>query len=160
MKIMLLSFLLVLTSGCGKNSSGQGLERSQNEVTDGKLEADYLKLLNNYRTSLGLRELRYLKNIEGVASEHSAYMASGPGRLGHRGWKERCRRLNIENQSRSCGEIVAAGQTSPQAVLEAWVNSPSHRRMIESPQFTHTGLGIRKNDRGRIYWTQLFVEIP
>lgn len=162
MKTLLIFSLLLGVISCGKNSSSSssspGPERERPEVTDETFEAEYIKLLNNYRVSLGLRKLVYVKRIEEVANEHSLYMAGGRGRFGHRGWKGRCSKLMQELHGESCSEIVAMGQTTPLDVLNAWLSSRTHRRMLENPQFTHTGLGIRKNGQGIHYWTQLLLE--
>jgi uncharacterized protein YkwD len=155
---------LILTSliSCGKKSSSTKPQKEvrEDEVVDdlSSFEKDYMKLLNNYRSSLGLKKLKYVKVIEEVALEHSTYMASGFGRFGHRGWKKRCQQLMNELQGTQCGEIVAMGQKTPQDVLYAWIQSPSHRKSIEHPDFTHTGLGIRKNKKGLIYWTEIFIQ--
>lgn len=34
-----------------------------------------------------------------------------------------------------------------------------HRRELENPAFTHTGLGIFKDGKGVIYWTQMMVRL-
>ena len=162
MKIFFLFLIFTSLISCGKKSSSS---KPQNEVREDEViddlssfEKDYIKLLNNYRSSLGLNKLTYVKIIEDVALEHSHYMATGIGRFGHRGWRSRCQRLMNELQGSQCGEIVAMGQKSPQDVLNAWIQSPSHRKSVENPDFTHTGLGIRENKKGLIFWTEIFIQ--
>ncbi|MCW3489452.1 CAP domain-containing protein [Dethiobacter alkaliphilus] len=59
---------------------------------------------------------------------------------------------------RLAGENIAAGQTSPEAVVRAWMNSPGHRANILNPNFTHIGVGYHNGPNNfRHYWTQLFV---
>lgn len=55
---------------------------------------------------------------------------------------------------RSAGENIARGQATPQAVVNAWMNSSGHRANILNPAFTHIGVGYVANGR---YWTQMFV---
>lgn len=55
---------------------------------------------------------------------------------------------------RSAGENIAKGQSSPEAVVRAWMNSPGHRANILSKSFTHIGVGYAKS--GHI-WTQMFI---
>lgn len=55
-----------------------------------------------------------------------------------------------------CGENLAAGQSSPEAVVKAWMNSPSHKANILSENFALTGIALTKNAKGRIFWVQLF----
>lgn len=160
MKTFILLGILLGTLSCGKNNSSgsKSLSPYREELRTGALERDYFLLMNSHRATLGLPALQYSMSVEEVAAEHSSYMSQGPGRFGHRGWKDRCQRLNVAHGSVNCGEIVARGQDTSQKVLNSWINSPSHRAMIENPDFTHTGVGMRKNERGVLYWTQMFIE--
>jgi uncharacterized protein YkwD len=54
-------------------------------------------------------------------------------------------------------ENIAHGQTSPQRVVESWMNSDGHRRNILNSNYTYIGVGVAKNENGRLYWVQLFV---
>lgn len=55
------------------------------------------------------------------------------------------------------GENIAYGQSSPQAVMNAWMNSQGHRANILNPRYTYIGVGYAENSRGVPYWTQLFT---
>jgi uncharacterized protein YkwD len=58
---------------------------------------------------------------------------------------------------RTAGENVAAGQRSPQQVVQAWMDSPGHCRNIMNASFTETGIGhTRATDIYGHYWTQTF----
>lgn len=57
---------------------------------------------------------------------------------------------------RAAGENIAAGQSTAQAVVSAWMGSPGHRANILSNQFTRMGVGQAKIG-GRTYWVQLFA---
>lgn len=54
------------------------------------------------------------------------------------------------------GENIAAGQNTPEAVVESWMNSSGHRANILNPDFTNIGVGCYTANDGWIYWTQLF----
>ncbi|MEC1522401.1 SafA/ExsA family spore coat assembly protein [Neobacillus niacini] len=58
---------------------------------------------------------------------------------------------------RSAGENIAAGQTTAQEVVRAWMNSPGHRANILSGNYTHIGVGYAKGGSQRHYWTQMFI---
>jgi len=143
------------------------VEDQVDEQVDEKVEAkswpidplEYHKLMNDYRVSLGLRPLEYLVPIQKVARYHSQGMAFRKRPFGHIGWQSRCRWLNKSLKAKNCGEIVAFGQKTPEAVLKAWIESPEHKESLEKPHWTHTGLGIARNSYGRIYWTQMFVKL-
>ncbi|MBP3313755.1 MAG: hypothetical protein J6K84_03760 [Oscillospiraceae bacterium] len=55
---------------------------------------------------------------------------------------------------RTAGENIAMGQSTPEAVVEAWMNSEGHRKNILSPSFTHLGVGYIADGN---YWTQWFI---
>ncbi len=55
---------------------------------------------------------------------------------------------------RSAGENIARGQKTPQAVVNAWMNSSGHRANILNSSFTHIGVGYVADGN---YWTQMFI---
>jgi uncharacterized YkwD family protein/spore coat assembly protein SafA len=57
----------------------------------------------------------------------------------------------------SAGENIAAGQTSADAVMKAWMNSPGHRANILNPSYTKIGVGLAQGGSYGYYWTQEFV---
>ena len=54
------------------------------------------------------------------------------------------------------GENIAYGQTTPQQVVQAWMDSAGHRANILDAGFTHIGVGYAVVD-GTAYWAQLFT---
>ena len=57
---------------------------------------------------------------------------------------------------RSAGENIARGQSSPEEVVRAWMNSEGHRANILGESFTSLGVGVYKSG-GTYAWTQLFI---
>ena len=55
---------------------------------------------------------------------------------------------------RTAGENIARGQASPQAVVNAWMNSSGHRANILNASFTQIGVGYVADGH---YWTQMFI---
>ncbi|WP_077620325.1 CAP domain-containing protein [Bacillus sinesaloumensis] len=55
---------------------------------------------------------------------------------------------------KTAGENIAKGQSSPEAVVNAWMNSEGHRKNILNPDFTHIGVGHQASGN---YWTQMFI---
>lgn len=55
------------------------------------------------------------------------------------------------------GENIAAGQYSPEAVVESWMNSAGHRKNIMNPDFQYLGVSVVKGGSYGIYWTQEFA---
>ncbi len=58
---------------------------------------------------------------------------------------------------RAWGENIAAGQRTPEIVVNAWMNSSGHRANILSSNFSKIGVGYVTNSSGRPYWTQIFT---
>lgn len=55
---------------------------------------------------------------------------------------------------KSAGENIAQGYTTPEAVVQGWMNSQGHRANILNSSFTHIGIGYDSNGH---YWTQMFI---
>lgn len=58
------------------------------------------------------------------------------------------------------GENLAAGQTSVENVMEAWLHSIDHRRNLLEPRFVHLGVGIAVGSyqhRYKVLWVQDFA---
>jgi uncharacterized protein YkwD len=58
------------------------------------------------------------------------------------------------------GENIGAGYSSPEAVVQGWMNSPGHRANILSPDYTEIGIGYAfsaDSDYGT-YWTAVFAK--
>jgi uncharacterized protein YkwD len=58
------------------------------------------------------------------------------------------------------GENIACGHTSPEAVVQGWMNSPTHRANLLDGRLTHIGIGIGQSDiTGLNYWVQEFATL-
>lgn len=55
----------------------------------------------------------------------------------------------------NCGENIAFGYATPEAVVDAWQQSPGHCRNLMSASFDEIGVGMFDGGTG-IYWTQNF----
>ena len=55
------------------------------------------------------------------------------------------------------GENIAYGQRSPEAVMNAWMNSSGHRANILNAGFDTIGVGCVEYN-GTLYWVQMFVK--
>lgn len=55
---------------------------------------------------------------------------------------------------KTAGENIAKGQTTPQAVVDGWMNSSGHRANILNASYTAIGVGYVAEGN---YWTQMFV---
>lgn len=55
---------------------------------------------------------------------------------------------------RTAGENIAYGQRTPQAVVNAWMDSNGHRANILNASYKQIGVGYVANGH---YWTQMFI---
>ena len=57
----------------------------------------------------------------------------------------------------AAAENIAAGQTTPQAVVNAWMASSGHRANILSPSYNEIGVGYAKGGSYGAYWSEMFI---
>ena len=62
--------------------------------------------------------------------------------------------------AKECGENIAAGQPTPEYVMNSWKNSQGHYENMIRPEYTKIGIGFSNVQLGdyRTYWCQLFTE--
>lgn len=108
-------------------------------------EQEMLSLVNRVRSTHDLRPLAPDEQLWKAAKDHSWEQARY-GYMGHdspdparRTLIQRTRLAGFEGSA--VGEVVAWGYTSQQAVLEGWMNSPGHRRILLDPELTLAGFG-------------------
>ena len=122
-------------------------------------EQQVLDLVNEQRASYGLAPLSYSKELEAVAYAHSKDMAQNNyfihTNLSGQSPFDRMRSAGISY--RSAAENIAAGQKTPQEVVNAWMNSEGHRANILNSSVTKMGVGIYSGGSYGTYWTQLFI---
>lgn len=122
-------------------------------------EAEVLRLTNAFRREHDLDPLKNDMRLNDAAEDWSRKMArrdvfehsDGPSQVEKQGydWSH-------------WGENIAAGYTTPRAVVQGWINSPGHRANLLSDEFTEIGIGYHRmaNDGGNApythYWTQEF----
>lgn len=120
-------------------------------------EASAHAQINQYRASKGLPALAWNAALADQARQHSAAMANGQTAFGHDGFDGRVKGSGVTYQG--AAENVAYNQGYSDPVGEAvkgWLKSPGHLQNIEGDYDT-AGLGIARNARGEIYFTQVFV---
>ena len=119
-------------------------------------EREVVRLVNVERTKAGLKELTYdweLSRVARIKSQDmkdNKYFSHNSPTYGSP--FDMMKSFGI--RYRSAGENIARGQATPQAVVNAWMNSSGHRANILNPSFTHIGVGYVASGR---YWTQMFV---
>jgi uncharacterized protein YkwD len=125
--------------------------------------ARVVDLVNQHRATKGLSQLivsTSLTNSSIWKSRHMAryvYMAhDDPAPPIARTTGQRLAACGYPSTTSGWGENIAYGYTTPEAVMQGWLNSPGHRANIENPSFRSIGVGAASSSSGRIYWAQAF----
>lgn len=114
-------------------------------------ESNFVSLVNQERTSRGLRAEQVASDVVAVARRHSARMAA-EGRI----WHNPSLGSQVSNWE-EVGENVGRGP-SVEKIHSAFMASASHRANILERNDNIIGVGVAKGSDGRIYVTQIFVQ--
>jgi uncharacterized protein YkwD len=118
-----------------------------------------LDLTNIERGKVGLPPLTFNSKLTAAAQKHSQSMAMQDF-FDHRQMVERVRAEGY--QYSLVGENISAGNSTPEAAMQSWMNSSGHRANILNSGFRELGVGyyVLENDQGSVnykhYWTQVF----
>jgi len=120
------------------------------------IEIEVLELINQHRISIGLNPLVDHSVVKAVAFTHTDYMIEAND-LSHDNFYQRKESLEVNAEAVSVSENVAYGFSSPESLVNAWLNSPSHRETIEG-DFTDFDISAEQNDNGKWYYTNIFIK--
>ncbi|MBU3804301.1 MAG: serine protease [Candidatus Cellulosilyticum pullistercoris] len=150
-------------SNNGSNSGNTGSDNgSNNGSTDSTVtsqtafENRVLELVNEERAKNGLSALQMDESVREVARVKSSDMSKN-NYFSHTSPTygtpfEMLKSYGISYKS--AGENIAQGYTSPEAVVNGWMNSSGHRANILNANYTHIGIGYEADGN---YWTQMFI---
>lgn len=122
-------------------------------------QKEVLRLVNVERSKRGLKELTLNTELSRVATLKSQDMIN-KNYFSHTSPTygspfDMMKKFNISYKT--AGENIAMGQKTPAQVVEAWMNSEGHRANILNKNYTDLGVGVAKDSKGTIYWTQMFI---
>ena len=127
-------------------------------------EQEVLNLVNQKRQANGLAPLTVDARLVQAARDHNARMIQ-KGEFSHQVSGELPLCAGGANNDRydavgygwtACAENIAAGQSTPQQVMDAWMNSAGHKANILNPAYRHIGIGYATGGAYGHYWTQDF----
>lgn len=126
-----------------------------------KEEQTLLDLLNKERTKEKLPALQPNPLLFKAARGHSANMAKQRKMEHVLDKKKPFQRVAAAgyNWGKVSENIAIAEDGEPPltAIVKEWMESKTHRENLLGKDVTETGLGIARNDKGEIYYTQVFA---
>lgn len=119
-------------------------------------ENEVIRLVNQIRVQNGLQKLQADWQLSRIARYKSQDMKD-KGYFSHQSPTygspfDMLKSFGISY--RYAAENIARGQSTPQSVVNAWMNSSGHRANILNPNYTKIGVGYVKSGN---YWTQMFT---
>lgn len=154
--LFVLVLALVFTS-CSKEESfenEQDLFESTATLSMTSSEEELFNLVNEYRIDEGYTALMFSSEAYVVAEDHNKYMIK-KNKISHDNFNTRATKLKEKANAVFVAENVARDFTTNSGVLNAWLNSATHKRTLEG-DYTHTAIKITVDSTGKPYFTQLF----
>lgn len=133
-----------------------GADNSE-EIMEESLAHQVVRLVNEERAKAGLPALTIDVNTEAAALVRAKEIKQSFSHTRPNGTQFATALKEQGVSYRGAGENIAWGQKSPEAVMQAWMNSDGHRANILNPKFTKIGVGHYQDANGTNYWTQLFI---
>lgn len=129
--------------------------RSQRQADTSKFPTEVLRLVNVEREKVGLPPLKFSNDLAASALIRAREL---PIKFSHtRPNGSKCFTA-MTQIGHILGENLAGGQNTPKAVVEAWMNSETHRANILNKKFRELGVVYyyQANSKFKHYWVQHF----
>jgi uncharacterized protein YkwD len=121
-----------------------------------QIEIEIMELINAHRINHGLNPLLDHNTVKAVAYTHTDYMIE-VNNVSHDNFFQRKQSLQDNADANVVSENVAYGFSSAASVVNAWLNSPSHKENIEG-DFTDFDVSAEQNNEGKWYFTNIFIK--
>ena len=137
------------TNSSNSNTSTTSFREFQKKV---------IELVNSERAKVGLNALSENNDLNNVATLKSEDMVK-LNYFSHTSPTygspfEMLSQFNISYTA--AGENIAYGQSTPEEVMNGWMNSSGHKANILNTNFTQIGVGVAQKANGQYVWTQEF----
>ncbi|OXG00532.1 Cysteine-rich secretory protein family protein [Flavobacterium araucananum] len=167
MKKMMYAMMFVVIFITMNSCSADNAEATENSSTTEALVKNYtyndseietMKLINDYRVSIGLNALEAINHISYKCEEHNIYMIAN-NVVDHNDFTARSNNIITLLGAKKVGENVAYNYKTSDAAVKAWLESPGHKENIVG-DYTHFGLSVTIDAKtGKKYYTNIFVKI-
>lgn len=116
-------------------------------------------LVNRIRVANGLNKLTTYDKLTEVAQLRAKEIETNYSHTRPDGTKCFTALEDAGIRSTTAGENIAKGYSTPEKVVDAWMNSPGHRANILNPSYTMIGVGYVYDEytTDANYWTQVFI---
>lgn len=138
------------------NTNNGSTQKPDDNGYNSSYEQQVLNLVNKERRSQGLSALSLSAEAQQAARVRAKEIVSSFSHTRPNGTSCFTVLNEIGAKYTSAGENIAKGQKTPEQVVEAWMNSPSHRANILSSKYTKLGVGCYFNG-SNTYWAQMFL---
>ena len=138
------------------NGTEQNPEDNNNGTSQGDFASQVVALVNAERTKQGLSALTIDTKVQQAALVRAKESAQSFSHTRPNGSSFSTALTEAGVSYRTAGENIAYGQSTPQQVMNAWMNSSGHRANILNANYTTIGVGYTVIN-GTAYWAQLFT---
>lgn len=147
--------LVLFMASCDAPSLEDELVLSPENVAS-DIELEIIQLVNEYRSSKGLSALEFDGIAYDYAAQHTEEMISD-GQISHDNFDVRSSNLAQQANANYVSENVGKSFTTAKAIVEAWIKSDTHRKVMEG-DFIYTAVSVQADELGTLYFTQLFYK--
>ena len=154
--IFTVAIWLVTISSVSAQTFGQRMW-SPEKPDSSEFAQEVLRLVNIERAKVGARPLALLDELTERANIRAEEIVQSFSHTRPNG--SSCFTVLNGMSYHTVGENIAAGQASPEDVMDSWMNSQGHRENILNPNFKYFGLGYTYSEYStyKNYWVQLFM---
>ena len=145
-----------------QNSADDNISHGDNKVEQSAPSSEaeaVLNLVNAERSKAGLKPLKMSEELRSIANLKARDMAD-KGYFDHNSPTYGSPFQMLQDfgvHYSAAGENIAAGQQTPEEVMNSWMNSSGHRANILNKNFDTLGVGVYHGGKYGVYWTQLFT---
>ena len=127
-----------------------------NDASQGDYASQVVALVNAERAKYGLSALKVGSRVQQAAQVRAKETVQSFSHTRPNGSSFSTALTEAGVSYTRSGENIAYGQSTPQQVVQAWMNSSGHRANILNENFTTIGVGYTVSG-GTAYWAQLFT---
>ncbi len=127
-----------------------------NDSSQGDYASQVVALVNAERAKYGLSALKVDSRVQQAAQVRAKETVQSFSHTRPNGASFSTALTEAGVSYTRSGENIAYGQSTPQQVVQAWMNSSGHRANILNENFTTIGVGYTVSG-GTAYWAQLFT---